>query len=555
MNDSAIISHDKLKQLQALYIDSFPDKIDELRECWKQINSESSTDEALQHLRVAVHRIAGSSGSHGFDKIYALARATEKEVLGILQGEEKLSESKDPLGNGLQELINELEEEHDGYISQSETSYIDLAAKDASVAQRDNLIVLIGLMSVETSVLSGMLETRGFNVLSFETIPVAKDAISGYSPAVIVLYKDLLDDGAQQPSKINSFLSSIQSEPSLVIVSNNDGFDYRMQAVRAGAKGFFVTPVNSHSFASALDVVLEAREKNKFRVLIWEGDPDKARAMRHCLRDHFIDAIAIGEPKQLLNELANFKPDMVLVSTSSEWDASADIVRLIRMHETYFNIPIIAFADQQSSSEVAGLLHAGADEIISDLDSVTEWLPRLRDKIFRFRRSNNLIILDSLTGTLNRDAFLERVGEEINIAVRRGETICLAMIDVDRFKQINDQNGHVVGDFVLRHISDYLGKRLRRSDLVGRYAGDEFLVFLPDTELDSAYLVLDIVRKSLAAQSIEMNDVSVNVSISLGLVAVRPTHPVNVEELIIEADKRLYEAKMAGRNTLIAGVV
>ena len=112
----------------------------------------------------------------------------------------------------------------------------------------------------------------------------------------------------------------------------------------------------------------------------------------------------------------------------------------------------------------------------------------------------------------------------------------------------------VVGDYVLRHISDYLNNRLRRSDVVGRYAGDEFLVLLPDTDLDSAYLVLDMIRKNLVAHNIHVNNADVRVSISLGLVASRPTEPIDIESLIVDADKKLYEAKVAGRNTLVAGV-
>jgi len=149
---------------------------------------------------------------------------------------------------------------------------------------------------------------------------------------------------------------------------------------------------------------------------------------------------------------------------------------------------------------------------------------------------------------------LARANEEISLGIRRKESVCLAMIDVDHFKQINDENGHVVGDYVLRHISDYLNNRLRRSDVVGRYAGDEFLVLLPDTDLDSAYLVLDMIRKNLVAHNIKVNNADVRVSISLGLIAARPTEPLDIETLIVDADKKLYEAKVAGRNMLVAGI-
>ena len=328
----------------------------------------------------------------------------------------------------------------------------------------------------------------------------------------------------------------------------------RKMAAQFEAEAFFATPINGHNFCSTLDVLLEARGSNASGVLFIDKQRQRIAYIEKALKYQNIRCKTINSVDNITDELVNFKPDLILIAYDSQDDTWQESTRIIRLHESHFNMPIICLIEEECNQSKMAVLRAGADDCIFGHELQNEQLAILKQRILRSRRANHLIIMDSLTGALNRDAFLERANEEISLAIRRKESICLAMIDVDHFKQINDKNGHVVGDYVLRHISDYLNNRLRRSDVVGRYAGDEFLVLLPDTDLDSAYLVLDMIRKNLVAHNIHVNNADVRVSISLGLVASRPTEPIDIESLIVDADKKLYEAKVAGRNTLVAGV-
>tara|TARA_R110002049_G_scaffold191506_1_gene360415 strand:- start:6033 stop:7700 length:1668 start_codon:yes stop_codon:yes gene_type:complete len=548
------LDKDKFERIREIYVESFPEKIQELRQCWAELNATDSYHASLAKLRIEVHNIAGSSGSHEFNDLHALAKQVESNIVKVLDEKSSWNNEKKEIGNLVQQLVDKLETEMLNY-NFSEDDEDNIPRLDAlQLSHRELVIFIISHRSVELSLLSNLLESRGFTVIAFNTIDRAQAMSQTVAPSIVVL-----DLGDANQIKLNkdtkeTFQSIDNQPPAFVVISRRDDVDTRKMAAKFEAEAFFATPINAHNFSSTLDVVLESRGSNACRVLLIDKQRQRISSIEKALLRENIKCRMIGAIDNIVDELVNFKPDLILIAYDNDDTSWKDATRIIRLHESHFNMPIIFLLDDDSKQAKLDALRAGADDCISRHELTDEQFQILKQRILRFRRANHLIIMDSLTGALNRDAFLERANEEISLAIRRSESICLAMIDVDHFKQINDENGHVVGDYVLRHISDYLNNRLRRSDVVGRYAGDEFLVLLPDTDLDSAYLVLDMIRKNLVAHNIKVNNADVRVSISLGLIAARPTEPLDIETLIVDADKKLYEAKVAGRNMLVAGI-
>jgi len=548
------LDKDKFERIREIYVESFPEKIQELRQCWAELNATDSYHASLAKLRIEVHNIAGSSGSHEFNDLHALAKQVESNIVKVLDEKSSWNNEKKEIGNLVQQLVDKLETEMLNY-NFSEDDEDNIPRLDVlQLSHRELVIFIISHRSVELSLLSNLLESRGFTVIAFNTIDRAQAMSKTVAPSIVVL-----DLGDANQIKLNkdtkeTFQSIDNQPPAFVVISRRDDVDTRKMAAKFEAEAFFATPINAHNFSSTLDVVLESRGSNACRVLLIDKQRQRTSSIEKALLRENIKCRMIGAIDNIVDELVNFKPDLILIAYDNDDTSWKDATRIIRLHESHFNMPIIFLLDDDSKQAKLDALRAGADDCISRHELTDEQFQILKQRILRFRRANHLIIMDSLTGALNRDAFLERANEEISLAIRRSESICLAMIDVDHFKQINDENGHVVGDYVLRHISDYLNNRLRRSDVVGRYAGDEFLVLLPDTDLDSAYLVLDMIRKNLVAHNIKVNNADVRVSISLGLIAARPTEPLDIETLIVDADKKLYEAKVAGRNMLVAGI-
>ena len=555
MSNNKSLSSDKIAQIREIYVDSFPEKINDLLVGLSALNESAVvTPEQLTNMRTVAHNIAGSSGSHGFDDIHLLAKSIEVDIVAVIDQEAQWENNKQSIDKQVARLVDTLEEELKNY-GVANTSEGSIPQLDTlQLSHRSLGVFLISQSSIELSLLAGLLEARGFVVFTFAGLEEALDKLDFVAPAIVVL--DLGNEN-QIPlgEEIRSKFKVNGQGPAFVVISRKDNAKIRLNVAQFGAEAFFTIPINAHNFSSSLDVILETRGNDYCRVLLVDNKPQRIGYVEEvCVKQHIVCHV-VNEIEEVTAKLVDFKPDLVIIADNLKDNNSFDAAKMIRLHESYFNTPIIFFLEEDSAEHRLEALRAGADDCISDIECSYELFGILKQRIKRYRRSNHLIIMDSLTGTLNRDAFFDRASEEINLAIRREETICLAMIDVDHFKQINDQNGHIVGDSVLRHISDYLINRLRRSDIVGRYAGDEFLVFLPDTDLDSASVVLTMIRKNLIAQKIKVNDATVQVSISLGLIAAKLVEPIDVESLIIEADKRLYEAKVAGRNTLVAGEI
>jgi diguanylate cyclase (GGDEF)-like protein len=157
------------------------------------------------------------------------------------------------------------------------------------------------------------------------------------------------------------------------------------------------------------------------------------------------------------------------------------------------------------------------------------------------------VVLDQLTGMLNRRALDRRVGELEQQSRLTGDPIALIIGDLDRFKEVNDTRGHAVGDAVLRDVAYTIRKRLRAFDFAYRIGGEEFLILVPGADREIAARLAESVRDDLERASYS----GVNVSMSFGVGATEPGEPLDYQEVFCRADRALYEAKSLGRNRVI----
>jgi diguanylate cyclase (GGDEF)-like protein len=153
---------------------------------------------------------------------------------------------------------------------------------------------------------------------------------------------------------------------------------------------------------------------------------------------------------------------------------------------------------------------------------------------------------DPLTGLNNRAAFDKSIEQEIELATRHNHTLSLMMLDIDRFKQINDSYGHIVGDAVLKSFADCVMECMRRSDIVFRYGGEEFSILLRNTQIAGARLLAERMRKKIEKMEFDFNNIKLNISVSIGLSELQEGD--NSVKLIERADALLYKAKESGRN-------
>ncbi|WP_301102437.1 sensor domain-containing diguanylate cyclase [Propionivibrio sp.] len=158
---------------------------------------------------------------------------------------------------------------------------------------------------------------------------------------------------------------------------------------------------------------------------------------------------------------------------------------------------------------------------------------------------------DSMTGCSNRRHFLEELGNELKRSSRFGFSCCLAVLDIDHFKEVNDQYGHATGDILLKHFVQTVGKCLRSSDLLGRLGGEEFALLMPQTALAGAFELAERIRVAVESAVAMSGQIEIRFTVSIGVEQWWGGDD-SVETFVARADDAMYEAKRGGRNQVYA---
>ena len=252
---------------------------------------------------------------------------------------------------------------------------------------------------------------------------------------------------------------------------------------------------------------------------------------------------------------------------ADERDLSDEPDRNCRFGQWYHSAGAVRFSGRPGFAEVEiehKLMHQYATRLLcasargtaislADYERFVSALKRTRLEIHSLKRSLEVALynIDALTGVPGRMEMLGRLREQREFVARGVHHCAIAMIDIDRFKQVNDNHGHLAGDHVLVSIARHVQARLRTYDVIFRYGGEEFLLCMPNADLETCREICDRLRLELAAMTHEPDRTgSFQVTVSIGVSELSADYPV--EEAINRADQALLAAKAAGRNRVLA---
>lgn len=299
------------------------------------------------------------------------------------------------------------------------------------------------------------------------------------------------------------------------------------------------------------------------RILVVEDDAGVRRLLESLLReetDHTVLTAANG--KEALALLEREPIQLIVTDWMMEEMDGLELIRRIRSSPASDYIFIIVITAKERKSDVITALQAGADDCLTKPFDLQELQARIASGERRVRLEQQLrqsrdealarSQRDSLTGVLNRDAIMSIAESTLVDARRFGTPFCVALLDFDNFKKVNDQYGHLVGDELLRLLTKTMYQTLRAGDWIGRWGGDEFLIVLTNTDLAGGYAAAERMRRLLLMTTYQLPDgeaISVDACIGVAMAAGDDYPPVNL--LLQRADEALYGAKDSGKNQVV----
>lgn len=524
-----------MAKLQAVFFSKLQQKSEFIVQLAEKLQLNDLSE--LQSLISMTHQLAGSCGAFHFNHLGHLARQ-------ILELSITLSKQKEPNPALLQELMDAVKT----FVTEVEQGAPDVSQQVSNslfIPEIQNNVWLVLPPSELREELNSQLSAFGYPVKMFSNFNDCCIALQTDAPALLFCAAFLEDHYLFK--QINLLHVASEKKSKLMIYADEDSFEVRIDAVRHNALGCLVLPIDIPSMLQRVSKLFDEVTFSDQKVSILDDDLLLAEQYSLILKAAEIEVQIISDPSKVISDLLSFKPDILLLDMQMPTISGAEISGVIRQYDALSSLHVTFLSAEHDFQQQLQAMSFGADDFITKPISNENLVHAVKLRLARNKEIKSLIVQDSLTGLIRHGAIKEAVVSEFDRMNRSGEHLCVAMIDLDHFKNVNDSHGHAVGDVVIGTIATLLRKRIRRSDRAGRYGGEEFMILLPNCTAQNAQLLLKSILKSFRAIHFKSSPNNFSCTFSAG-ISCSSMGFESAEMLMNAADKALYEAKKNGRN-------
>ena len=294
-------------------------------------------------------------------------------------------------------------------------------------------------------------------------------------------------------------------------------------------------------------------------ILVLDEDTDTLELMLEPLRWEGYDVRGLSSLKEASEFLNYWKPQMIIVDPDF---ANEDGLQFLNSVSGYLDsTSLIVVSSNSSSEQIAQCLDLGASDYIVSPFIPLEFLSRVRAQL-RFRDAKEelmeanqklleLVEIDDLTGLFNMRSIFQKLEFEMERGKRFNRPVTVVMIDMDRFKSVNDGHDHLFGSYVLSEVGKIIKASTRNVDIPARYGGDEFLIILSETPLSGVEQFCERLRKRVEQMTFSQGKDSIQLTLSIGHASTSGAENLGPKDLVRRADQALYKAKHEGRNRVV----
>ena len=441
-------------------------------------------------------------------------------------------------------------------------------------------VLVVDDLEQNVKLLEAQLLSEYYTVITASSGKMALDKLKEHEIDVILLDVMMPEmDGFETCKKIKSDPETIHIP--VVMVTALSDIEDRIKGLEAGADEFITKPVNNialfarvKSLSRMKSIIDELKLRNKVseelggkiieltdnfidsKILILDDDVLQAKNIKSYLSPLTSNVYNLSSQKEL-DSFDSFAPDLVIISCQIDIEDPLRIGVMLRSRSDFKNSVLMLLAEEENITMVIKGIELGMNDYFIYPVDKSELQARVKTQLRRkkyqddlrkeLEESVDLSTKDGLTGLFNRRYLDIHINQIITKIHQTDQKLCMLMLDMDNFKEVNDKFGHPAGDAILKHLSKILKSSFRVTDLIARYGGEEFVVLLNNINLREAYKIAESMRKKISNTKfyIPNNIKPLHKTISIG--AAEYNNDL-VEDFINNADKALYVAKNNGRN-------
>ena len=537
-----------LEDLRAGFVKSSLEKAATARNRVATLESTPGDEGTLEELMRFFHSLAGIGASHGFVAVTALAKEGELECVALRRVGEKPGAGEI---DNWRRLIDAIEHELRAPALKAPPSAVPAAPGEPETSAAASIVLVVTADAEVNKQLTPALRAEGHAVCAAGSLAEAQRCLLENMPAAVVVDVELPDgSGHELIGEVRRVHGG--EAVAVVVVSPRGTFLDKVEAITSGADGYFEKPVDWVALLRRLQHLLEASRPQPSRILSVEDDPEQAAYVRAILESAGHTVFVCSDPSQFDNMLRQHAPDLVLMDILLPGVTGYDLVRYLRQDERYATLPVLFLTTEGQLQSRYRTARVGGDDHLVKPVVAPLLLSTVAARIERSRFVRQLLSRDGLTRLLTHTAFIEAAQGLHNRQQEDPErAMAWVMIDVDHFKSVNDRFGHPVGDRVLAALAALLRRRLRQSDRVGRYGGEEFATLIEDLPEHEVVRLVERLLAEFGAMEHHAADGEVFQStFSAGVAMLRPG--MSLDEWKKAADDALYAAKKGGRNRVMA---
>ncbi|MER0215905.1 MAG: diguanylate cyclase [Nitrosomonas sp.] len=539
---------ERMRLVLAAFAQELPHRISEIESLWQKLRSEWDS-KALQEMHRSVHHLVSNGKTFGYPELSTEARALEKILKSLLQVTTPLDDSQSSRILQQIDALKRISIEQESKQTQEAAS----SAHDESAllphGQASSLIYVVEADTEAAQELALQLRYYGYEVEVFNHLDKFRTAVQLRPDAIILMDVEFPEDEMGGILIMEQIQKELAQPARVIFISTHDAMAYRLGAVRAGGVAYFPKPINSTELIDQLDLITASQIQEPFRVLIVDDSQTILAYHAAILEQAGMLVKTVVEPLKLLGALNDFNPDLILMDLYMPGCNGVELARVIRQIDGFLSTPIVYLSSENDFNTQAEAMSLCGDDFLVKPIGAGHLVSAVTTRATRARFLRSLMIHDGLTGLLNHTAIKEELAREVIRSSRLNSPLSLAMVDIDFFKKVNDTYGHAAGDRVLKSLARLLKQRLRETDIVGRYGGEEFAVIMNDTDAASAAKVIDEIRTVFSRLLHLSHDEEFSVNFSCGIADL--AHFSDAVSLSEAADKALYQAKQRGRNKVI----